>query len=449
MPDVLVRRRRLHAGQERVHASPARFRICMFGRRWGKNALGVDAAMRAALAGQWVGWFEPTYKLFLESWHDLVDRLRPAARKISEQDRRIELLTGGLIEAWTCDTPDPGRGRRYHLIVINEAGLIHGLLRLWQGPLRPTLTDYEGRALILGTSKGAGHDFATLYRKAQPPEWERFTGATLDNPYIPARDVESARRELPPEVFAREYEGQPGEDSGNPFGLDHIAACTVTDHTELFQFGKLTPRAFGWDFARSHDFTVGIGLADHYEIYRFHRWQGVDWGEQKARIHELNGSTLAWGDSTRSRVDDVIVQDLQRMGTPIQGVPFNYAVRQALMQRLQVCLHQHKLRIPDGPIVRELEAFGYEYTARGPRYCVPEGEHDDCAMALALAVFGRDQFGEVPELERPVAFAVDQHPGFTHEPGAGEGRRRKPWEEGPRLDEPETKWLPSKQMIPL
>lgn len=434
MTDVTVKRRRLHPGQQRVKASPARFRICMFGRRWGKNALGVDEAMTAALAGQMVGWFEPTYKYFLESWRDLVSRLTPAAAPggINEQQKYIKLITGGSIEAWTCDTPDPGRSRRYHLAIINEAGIIRGLKSLWESAIRPTLTDFSGRALFLGTPKGASHDFSVLYRKAEAPLWEPFTGATLENPHIDHADVAQARLDLPPEIFAQEYEGIPAPHGGNPFGLDHIRACTISHPDQLAAIHKLQPRAFGWDFARSHDYTVGIGLADEYEVCRFHRWQGVDWGEQKARIHDLNRAVPAWGDSTRSRVDDVIVQDLQRMGTPIQGVAFSYPVRQALMQRLQVCIHQEKLKIPDGPIIRELESFGYEQTARGVKYTAPDGEHDDCAIALALAVYGRDHFGELPEESKAALYNENMHPGFEWD----HKRRKKPWEGG---------WQPEEQ----
>lgn len=420
----------------------------MFGRRWGKNALGVDEAMDAALKGQSVGWFEPTYKYFLESWRDLVARLTPAAKKVDEQQKYIELLTGGSIEAWTCDTPDPGRSRRYHLVIINEAGIIRNLKAIWDAAIRATLTDYQGRALLLGTSKGASHDFSTMYRKADGTTWVRFTGPTNENPYMNPEEIEAARRELPPEVFAREYGGEPGEDDGNPFGLDHIRACTVTDKDELKRISLLVPKAFGWDFARSRDWTRGIGIAERYEVCRFHGWQAVPWGEQKARIHTLNGAVPAWGDSTRSRVDDVIVQDLQRMGTPIQGVPFSYPVRQALMQRLQVCLHQHKLKIPDGPIIQELESFGYEYTSRGPRYAAPDGEHDDCVMALALAVYGRDQFGELVGELPETPWDEDRHPGFEQSP-QGDPRRIKPWERGWQPEKPDRHYLPSKELIPL
>ena len=412
----------------------------MFGRRWGKNVLAIDEALTAGLAGKSVGWFEPTYKYLLEAWRELESRLRPAAKRISEQEKRIELLTGGVIEAWTCDTPDPARSRAYDLVIINEAGLIHGLQRMWEAAIRPTLTDRQGKALVLGTPKGASHDFSVMHQKAaDTPNWARFQGSTLENPFIPPTEVEAARAELPPEIFAQEYEGIPSADGGNPFGLDHIRACTVP----ALQKGDAV--AFGWDFARSQDYTVGVGLDREYRVVKLHRWQGVPWGEQKARINSLNGAVPAWGDSTRSRVDDVIVQDLQRLGTPIIGVPFSYPVRQALMQRLQVCIHQHKLQIPDGPMVRELEAFGYEYTARGVRYAAPEGVHDDCVMALALAVYGRDQFGELPAEANPALYDENKHPGFDTD-----GKRRlKPWEQGWNPNEPPVSWIPSDELEPL
>jgi len=47
------------------------------------------------------------------------------------------------------------------------------------------------------------------------------------------------------------------------------------------------------------------------------------------------------------------------------------------------------VRYPQGVIVSELDVFAYEYTRTGVRYSAPDGMHDDCVMALALAVYGR------------------------------------------------------------
>jgi hypothetical protein len=56
------------------------------------------------------------------------------------------------------------------------------------------------------------------------------------------------------------------------------------------------------------------------------------------------------------------------------------------MEGLAVAIQQREITFPEGPITNELNAFEYEYTRTGVRYSAPEGMHDDCVMALALAV---------------------------------------------------------------
>jgi hypothetical protein len=57
------------------------------------------------------------------------------------------------------------------------------------------------------------------------------------------------------------------------------------------------------------------------------------------------------------------------------------------MERLSLAIQRGEIRFPEGPIVTELEAFEYQYTRTGVRYGAPEGMHDDCVCALALAVY--------------------------------------------------------------
>lgn len=444
MAEITVRRRRMHPGQIRLKSSKARFRVAMFGRRWGKNIVAIDEAMEQALAGKRVGWFEPSYKYLLEAWRDLANRLRPAARPlhgISEQEKRIELLTGGLIECWTADNPDAGRSREYDLVIINEAGILRNLKVLWEEAIWATLIKTGGRALILGTPKGRTHDFSTFYAKGNDgtTEWESFRGPTTENPHIPAKEIEAARAELPPQIFAQEFEGIPADDGGNPFGLDAIRDCTEPANHVGDREQKVHPVAFGWDFARAQDWTVGIALDKDYRVVSFERWQLVPWGETKARVARVTGVTPAWGDSTG--IGDVIVEDLQRAGCALTGYPFSRPSKQQIMERLAAAIQQRKLRFPEGPISHELETFGYEYTASGVRYSAPEGLHDDCVMALALAVYGRDQFGEMAE-RKVVPFDQHKHPGLDPET-----KKRRPWYPP---DEPEgSRWLPNDGMARL
>jgi hypothetical protein len=54
-----------------------RFNVCCCGRRWGKNVLGMDRLIHAALAGKPVAWFSRSYKLLSPVWRELQSTLRP------------------------------------------------------------------------------------------------------------------------------------------------------------------------------------------------------------------------------------------------------------------------------------------------------------------------------------------------------------------------------------
>ena len=66
------------------------------------------------------------------------------------------------------------------------------------------------------------------------------------------------------------------------------------------------------------------------------------------------------------------------------------------MDGLRAAIQRRDVRFPDGPIRHELEAFEYQYTSRGVRYGAPTGVHDDCVIALALAVHHHVAVAQVP-----------------------------------------------------
>ena len=415
---AIVRLHKRHPGQQRVAAHPARFRVVMCGRRWGKSACGIREVCDVALQGLPVAWYAPTYKIALEAWRELVDRLAPVTSRMSEQDKRLELVTGGVIEVWTLDTPDPSRGRKYALVVIDEAGIVRDLLEVWQAAIRPTLVDLGGKALILGTPKGRRHGFVQLFNRGlgNDPDWQSFRASTLENPYIPPEEIETAKKELPPEVFAQEFEGIPTDDGANPFGLE-----ALKEAVQAVEPGE--PVVYGVDLARSMDFTVVCGLDAYRNIVVLERWQ-APWATTKGKIREMVGHTPIVADATG--VGDAIVSDLQGMGVDVTPHVFTQPSKLRLMQRLVAAFQGRELKVPDTDsarwLVGELEAFEFTYTATGVRYEAPPGEHDDGVMALALALFGWDRVqGVVPEA--PPGLRLVRDDPYVEEEGEVTGNR--------------------------
>jgi hypothetical protein len=287
-----------------------------------------------------------------------------------------------VIDFWSLEDIDAGRGRDYDLIVVDEAGFVPHLLEWWRNAARPTLSDRRGTALFLGTPKGTG-DFHRLFTEAEGDttgEMRAFRIGTRHNPHIPSDEVEAARRSLPPEVFAQEYEGIPAEDGGNPFGLDAIRAC-------IGELSTAAPECWGVDLAKSQDYTVALALDKDGAVCRLERWQ-APWSVTRERLARTIGDKPAQIDSTG--VGDPIVEDLRKVCRRVEGFKFTSQSKQQLMEGLQISVQGRDIRYPDGWLRAELEAFGYRYSGRTVSYEATAG-HDDGVCALALAVHARRQ----------------------------------------------------------
>lgn len=173
-----------------------------------------------------MGWFSPTYKIFLDAWNRLTAATAGYAEPI-KSEKRLVWPGAGHIEGWSLDNDDPGRSRSFDLVIIDEAGLVPGLLRIWREAIRPTLVDRSGHAWFLGTPKVVCPDFVTLYDQAASGRkgWAAFRAPTTDNPFMDPREVEDARQDMPDWQYKQEYEGIPAAAR-----LGFFAATLIDQH---------------------------------------------------------------------------------------------------------------------------------------------------------------------------------------------------------------------------
>lgn len=377
-------------------ADRSRYRVLMCGRRFGKTVTellessmvllgqGVNAEATPYRRAMPVGWFAPTYKLLAEAWRDAVRYLGPAIKAQDKTEKRLELVTGGVLDFWSMDTDDPGRSRKYALVVVDEAGLQANMMQIWSEAIRPTLADYRGRALFAGTPKGMG-GLAELWKRGEQGTkgWRAWRCPTTDNPYIDPAEIEEARGDMPEAAFRQEFLGEPASDGGNPFGLDHIRACVAP-------MSVAAPVVFGVDVAVEHDYTVIVGLDRDRNVCRFVRFNGGTWADCQARIIAEVGKVPTWIDATG--VGAPIAEALAKVNPHTTPYKFTSASKQALMDRLTVAIQSREITFPDGPIAHELSSFQYQYSRVGTqmsvKFAAPHGLYDDCVCGLALAVSG-------------------------------------------------------------
>jgi hypothetical protein len=358
-----------HINQDRILESEARFIVVMCGRRFGKSELSQIKIITEALQGKQIAYITPTYSLAKVFFNRLIQSLPFLNNK---SDLKLSFPNGGSVEFFTGERLDNLRGRKFHWVIIDEASFIPDLEQGWLNSIRPTLTDFKGKALFLSTPRGKNY-FYSLFMKDEPG-WESFKFTTYDNPYIDKNEIDEARTQLPEAVFEQEYMANPMENAANPFGSSHIRNCIAPLSTREIV-------CFGIDLAKSTDFTAIIGLDSGGNVAYFDRFQ-MDWNSTKQSILQLPKKPMLI-DSTG--VGDPIVEDLQREGRHIMGLKFTSVSKQQLMLGLQTAIQGRKIGFPDGQIVRELEVFEYQYSATGVKYSAPSGFHDDCVIALALA----------------------------------------------------------------
>ena len=361
-----------HINQQVILDSTSRFRVVMCGRRFGKSELSQVEIITNALKGNKVAYITPTYKLAKTFFEQLTLILPFEANK---SELIIRTVNNGSIEFFTGERLDNLRGRKFHLVVVDEASFIPDLESGWLNSIRPTLTDYKGKALFLSTPRGKNY-FYSLFMKGGDSDWQSFKFSTYDNPYISKDEIDDARKQLPHAVFEQEYMANPMENAANPFGIDNINAC----------IRELTPKKslyFGIDLAKSMDYSVIIGLDEDGNTSHFQRFQ-KDWKSTRDEILKLDKNVNIYIDSTG--VGDSITEDLQRYFNSMTGYKYTSTSKQQLMEGLASAISKREIAYPDGHIKDELAIFEYQFTATGVRYNAPAGFHDDCVNALALAV---------------------------------------------------------------
>lgn len=400
MPNIHLPRP--HQAQAQILADARRFNVVACGRRFGKSTLGINRLVDGALRGQPVGWFSPTYKMLAEVWRDVARILQPVTIRRSAQQHRLELVTGGVVDMWSLETPDVARGRKYARVVVDEAAMIKQLGEAWQAILRPTLADLQGDMWALSTPKGRNMFWQmwTWGQDPEQPEWKAWQMPTAANPYIVTGEIEAMRRDMPERTFSQEVLAQFLEDAGGVF-RNVLAAATAKA-----QAGPVPGHQYvvGVDWAKSADFTVfaTIDLTAN-QMAQVERFNQIDYEIQVGRLRALSERFRPQALVVeRNSIGEPLVERLSRMGLPVQPFVTTNSTKAAIIEGLALALERQELAIlDDAELIAELQGYEMERLPSGLwRYGAPEGMHDDMVMALALAWYGAGR-GPIETLENP------------------------------------------------
>lgn len=372
--------------------STARFNVVACGRRFGKTEVAKRLLIICALPGQPVAYFCPTYGMLTDVWRAIVGMLRPFAVRISEEQHRIELVSGGMIDFFSLEAADAVRGRKYKRAVIDEAGMDPQLLEHWNGAIRPTLADLRGDAWFFSTPKMSGFDqLCTRAESGDFDDWAYFEAPTADNPYIAPEEIAAARQDLPEGVFAREFLAKRGGDVGRVFRFVREAAVATWQREAV----RGHSYAIGIDWGKLDDYSVFsvIDQTTREQVY-LERFNQIDYHLQIGRLRILcekfhPGIVVA----ERNSIGEPVIEMAQRIGIPIWAWTATNQSKALVVEGLSLAFERRLLKILPVPIqLLELESFTTERLPSGLiRYGAPEGIHDDCVMGLCLSWYAACQ----------------------------------------------------------
>lgn len=385
-----------HSNQKKIFFdSKAKKKVIAKGRRFGLTRgyahRAIEYMLDGTSPGLWVDTVNSNIDRYVERYFMPILKYLPSQCWKWRQQRKELTIMNSKLDIRSADRPELIEGFAYRFIMLNEAGIILRNEYLFYNTISPMMLDFNPDVYIGGTPKGKGlfHELAVKADDEANEDQGFFQFSSFDNPYLTEKDVRELTEEYPESIKQQEIYAQFLEDSSTVFR--NLEKCSIAEPAE-----PVADKTYkvGVDLARLKDFTViDVMDSDGNEAY-LDRFKEIDWVVQKERIKnvcERYNNAQCWLDSTG--VGDPIYEDLRRGGVNIEGYKFTNESKKQLIQCMMISLEQEKTRLFKKDIApipyNEMVIFEYEMTPSGLiRYQAPEGYHDDCVIARALANWG-------------------------------------------------------------
>ena len=409
-----------HPAQQIVVDDPARFKILVAGRRFGKSRLATTECLKVGLAGGNAWWVAPDTNYAAPGW-ELLRKKGSQMKGVCEvrlADRELRFASGGIIKVRTTHDPRHGlRGTGLDFVVMDECAFSRPTA--WTEEIRPSLMDKLGGAMFISTPKGHNW-FYDLWQAAEgKSDWARWQFPTSANPHIRPEEIVEAREELGGLLSSQELDAEFITAGGDVFKATWFAYYTsairddgvrflVTpdgtrvDLRECQRFGVVDLAA---SMRESADYTVIMSVAVHgrfvfvLDVVR-KRMEAPDtlpavW--DAIRKHDLG---VVWFEKAGYQLS--MIQAARREGMPVQELS---ADKDKLARALPAAARMEAGQVLLPAEAEWLDAFRTEVAG------FPAAKHDDQVDALAYAVRVAGQQGRKrPGLEGLADFGVRASP---------------------------------------
>ncbi len=337
--------------------------------------------LEIAKRGAACAWVSPIYKTSRPLWRFCEATVNPQVANIHKSEREIEFPGGGRIGVYSADNDVGIRGEAFDLVVVDEAAQVKE--ETYSDVLLPTLADRNGRIVLISTPKGRNWFYREWVKANETgAAWHAPTNA---NP-MPTiqRAYELAKTRVSQRTFQQEWNAEFIDDGGLVFRRVREAVTLTTQEPK-----GGSQYVIGVDWGRTNDATVFCVLdMASKSVVALERMIDTDYNLQRVRLAALakryNYATVL-AESNAMGLPNI--EALQQSGVSVQAFNTTNATKAEIIDALILAFELGNIKILNDPIlVGELESYESEKLPSGmTRYGAPEGMHDDCVMALALA----------------------------------------------------------------
>lgn len=189
--------------------SKYRFSVVVVHRRGGKTvdmiAVLIDAALRNNRGNARYAYVAPYLKQAKQVAWDYVKEFTYMIPGVhyNESELSVSFPNGAKLRLYGADNANAMRGLYFDGVVLDEYADMKPFV--WGEVLRPTLSDYEGWAIFIGTPKGI-NAFHELYHKmALRDNWYTTTLLPDDTHALSVQELEMAQESMSAEQFRQEF----------------------------------------------------------------------------------------------------------------------------------------------------------------------------------------------------------------------------------------------------
>ncbi len=407
-----------HQGQldvlERIAASTADVIVIDAARGWGKSLFSTCNVVLPVLLeapNTQVQWVAPTYKICKAPIDDVwlgVDertgqKFIPQFDKsgfkfwdFNKSDMELILFNGSKIYFRSADNPDSIVAKGYKLVIVDEAAAIPK--DVFNQYILPTARRSGCKIVLISTPRGKNW-FYEMYLNGQDlskPEYLSFKQPWWKRPDYP-EVLKRLMKNIPQHLREQEFEAEFIGSGGGVFkNLESVFKGSLIEYPEQSQewrarLGRDELDKDVWflavDFAKHTDYTVIVIMGGNSKrVVYYSRFNKTDYKVVLERVkrvaREYDADVIFDSTGVGDGLADFLSRDLN-----VHPYTFTNDSKTELINKLILSCEYGEIEIPNIATIREeFELFSFEMTKTGRiSYSAPDGRHDDCVMAIALA----------------------------------------------------------------